>query len=320
MPSPTLTIFTTMALAESEEDLVRRPPGGTRVLSARACADAAAARRAFDEADIVFGNPPVEWLRTATRLRWVQLESVGIDAYRADAGAEWTRRIVVSNLQGFFGTPVAETLVAGVLALRRGLVPLLQAQAGARWVREAVRPQLDTVEGGHAVILGAGSIGRHVQQILGGLGATSQLYARTAPDAALRTPAELDAALPRADFVFGCLPDTPETRGLLSRERLALLPRHALVANGGRGSLIDEAALAEALHRGKLGGAVLDVTAVEPLPPGHALWTSPSIVLTQHTGGGFADEVSAKTDFFHQNFARYLAGTPVKNIVDFAQP
>ena len=75
-----------------------------------------------------------------------------------------------------------------------------------------------------------------------------------------------------------------------------------------------------ALQEGRLGGAVLDVTALEPLPPGHALWTSPNVILTQHTGGGFADEVSAKTEFFHRNFARFVAGEPVRNVVDFTQP
>src|SRR5581483_11993214 len=122
-------------------------------------------------------------------------------------------------------------------------------------------PKLRTLPGATVIILGAGTIGTHVRQVLTAFGATCLTFARSAPGAEIRTPAELDRRLPEADVVIGCLPETPQTVRFLSAERIARLKPTAIVANGGRGSLIDEAALLAALQAGHLGGAVLDVTA-----------------------------------------------------------
>lgn len=310
-----MRIFTTLALAESELDLQQRAPAESTVISARRLADESARVREFLQADVVFGNPPVAWLAEARRLRWIQLESVGSEAYQITPTPEWRRRIQFTNLNGFFGQPVAESLVAGVLAMNRGIRALCLAQQNRRWERETVRPQLRLTQHSRAIILGAGSIGQAVGRILGGFDVDCAYFARTSKLATIRSLAELDASLPEADYVFGCLPDSPDTRGLLSGDRLGRMKPGAIVANGGRGSLIDEAALIECLNLRGLGGAVLDVTQVEPLPPGHPFWTHPRILLTQHTGGGFPHEIRGKTDFFLHNLQRFQRGEPLINPV-----
>jgi phosphoglycerate dehydrogenase-like enzyme len=135
----------------------------------------------------------------------------------------------------------------------------------------------------------------------------------------LLTRAELDRALPEADIVVGCLPDTPDTRGLLDRRRLGLLPAHAVLVNVGRGSLVDEAALTEALLQGRVGGAVLDVTREEPIPPSHPLWSCPRTLLLQHTGGGYGEELLDKARLFLTNLAAFESGAPLRNVANLAR-
>ena len=306
-----------MALRQSEHEVRARAPNDCVVVCACEIADEDQTKKAFLNADIVFGNPPPAWLNDARRLKWLQLESVGFDSYLRYAREPWSRQITVTNLRGLFGPPVAETLLSGVLALYRRLPELIDFQKQSAWKHEVVRSNLRTVNGCHAIILGAGSIGRHLRQLLNGFGASTKLFARNAPQAELHTLRDLDTALPHADLIFGCLPDSSATRGLLNSQRFGLMKRGAILANGGRGSLVDENALIAALERGALAGAVLDVTAVEPLPPAHRLWHCPNVILTQHTGGGFMGESARKTDFFLSNLQRYRDGDPLLNVVDF---
>ena len=112
------------------------------------------------------------------------------------------------------------------------------------------------------------------------------------------------------------MPETDATIGLFNAARLGLLKAGALFVNFGRGSVVDEDALAAALNSRAIGGAVIDVTLREPLPGGHPFWTAPNTILTQHTGGGTADEIDRKIDVFAENLARYRDGEPLVGIVD----
>lgn len=263
--------------------------------------------------EIAIGNPPPEALTGAEALRWVQLESVGFGEY---ADLDWStlgQRLTLTNLAGFFADPVAESALAGLLALARGVDRLARLQAARTWEGDPIRTRLRLLKGARVVMLGHGAINRRLAELLAPFGCEI-----TALDSSA-TPADLDALLPKADILVATVPDTPATRGLLSAERLALLPRHAVLANLGRGSLLDEAALAEVLADGRLAGAVLDVTRDEPLPPDHPFWTCPNILLTQHSGGGTADELDRKIDTFLDNFARYRAGQPLQGVVDMTR-
>lgn len=267
-----------------------------------------AARRA----SIIFGNVPVEWLSDTPNLQWLQLNSAGLDPYNQ---LDWSQRpnVVVTNLHGFFGQPCAETVLAGILAFYRGVVPLLDYQRRSQWTGGQLRPSLQLLSGKNALLLGAGAIGQRVGTLLSAFDCSVTYLQRTHPP----TLADLDSLLPQADVVVAALPETPETMKLFNNSRFTVMKPGSILVNVGRGSVLDEDALLEALTNGTLAGAVLDVTAVEPLPADSPLWQRPNVVLTQHTGGGYADEKSGKVGVFTDNLRRFRAGKALQHRVDF---
>ncbi len=270
---------------------------------------------AFQAAEVAFGNVAPAWIANAPALRWLQLAAVGIDAYR---GLDWDTlgdRLVCTNLRGVFSEPVAETCLAGILALYRGLDRLIPCQADRTWQKLALRPTLRLLHGSRVVLIGAGTIAQRLHALLAPFGCSITVFGQRSGH--IHTLADLDAALADADIVCASLPETDKTRGLFDAARLGRLKPGAVFANVGRGSVVDEAALVEALRSGALSGAVLDVTQQEPLPPDHPLWTTPNTILTQHTGGGSADENTRITDFFAANLARYRRGEALLNVVDW---
>jgi phosphoglycerate dehydrogenase-like enzyme len=130
-------------------------------------------------------------------------------------------------------------------------------------------------------------------------------------------PKDLKKVLPQADFVLAILPLTAETRGLLGRAELDLLPRHAGVINIGRGAVIDNDALADKLRKGELSGAVLDVFPEEPLPASSPLWATPNLIMSPHCAIDDASAYAERAlDIFLGNLKRYLAGRKLVNLVD----
>ncbi|CAN5727231.1 D-2-hydroxyacid dehydrogenase [soil metagenome] len=269
---------------------------------------------AFLEAEVVFGNVSLDWIEKSDNLCWLQLYSAGVNPYQE---LDWSKipQITVTNLRNFFGQPVAETAVAGIMALYRKIDELARLQAEQKWVGGALRPQLHLLHRKKALVLGGGAIGSAIEKILTGFSCDTKVITRTGQ----LTLADLDELLPWADLVINNLPETEETIGVISAHRLGLMKSSAIFANVGRGSAVDEPALIEALHANQLAGAMLDVSAEEPLPQGHPLWTCPNVLLTQHTGGGFAEEDRDKVRVFTDNLRRYRAGEPLQNVVDFSR-
>ena len=273
--------------------------------------DAEAAPKVFAECEVAFGNPPASWLPSSTSLRWIQLESVGFGEY---GDLDWEmlgRRLKISNLAGFFAEPVAESILAGVLSHYRGISTLARLQEHREWVGESLRPSLRVLKNANVVLFGAGAINGRVGELLAPFGCRVTRFGRGFEHRAF------EAALREADIVVCTVPHTPQTKGLFDRRLLGLLKHGSLFVNFGRGSLIDEAALADALDLGALGGAVIDVTQDEPLPPEHRFWVCRNLLLTQHTGGGTGDEVDRKIDLFIANLERYRRGERPQNLVDF---
>ena len=265
------------------------------------------------DCEIVFGNPEAAIVAANTKLRWMQLESVGFGEY---VGLDWTRpegRVTVTNLAGFFADPVAETALAGILALYRGIDVLVRFQSEGHWVGDPLRTRLRSLKGATVVLVGQGAINRRLAELLAPFRCSITPITRGSPASVL------DEALARADLVVCTAPDTTETRGMFDAARLARLPAAAIFCNFGRGSILDEDALADALDAGRLSGAVIDVTRQEPLPFGHRFWTTPNLILTQHSGGGTADELDRKIDLFLANLARFRAGAPLEGVVDFSR-
>lgn len=268
----------------------------------------------FQQCDICFGNVPATWLEPPPILRWMQLESIGFEYYQDLR--EVPSGLTITNLKGLFASPAAESAIAGLLALYRGVDKLVSAQASARWMSLEVRPQMQLLRDKQVVILGHGSIGRKLRLFFETFGCRVQSFARTAEGAELGSAEALDHAIGTADIVACCLPKTSETRGLVDRRRLRSMRPSAILVNMGRGAVVDELALIECLQQQTIGGAVLDVTWQEPLPPGHPLWTCDRTILLQHTGGGYQDELLDKARTFLANFTRFQKGQPLDNIID----
>lgn len=270
-------------------------------------------RAAFQSADLVLGNPPPSWFsEPLPNLKFWQLDSAGFDGYQS---VRVTAQ--VANMGDYFAWPCAETMVAGLLALYRRIPELALLQYQQQWVGVPIRARTGLLRHKRVVILGTGTIGQAVRQMLTGFEGTVTMLARTDPQADLHSADELRAVLPQTDIVVNCLPGT--ATGFFSVDLIAAMRPGSIYANVGRGTTTDEPALISALQSGRLGGAVLDVTTTEPLPADSPLWTLPNVLLTQHTGGGQPDEDAGKVAQFLRNLALFQAGRPVENAVELGR-
>ena len=275
------------------------------------------------EALVVWGSSTGDLRAVAgrmPRLRWIQTLAAGPDAVLA---AGFPDGVLVTSGQGLHDRPVTEHALALVLALLRRLPAALDAQAGHRWADELgglqpLHPEgaVTTLLDARVLVWGFGSIGQTLAPLLQALGAQVRGVGRSAGErAGFPVVAEdrLEAELRRTDVLVMILPATPVTTHALDAGRLAALPRHALVVNVGRGATVDEPALVAALHEGRIAGAALDVTEVEPLPADSPLWDAPNLLLTPHAAGGRpvgADELVAA------NLDALLAGRELRNVVE----
>ncbi|HEX8328567.1 MAG TPA: D-2-hydroxyacid dehydrogenase [Hymenobacter sp.] len=269
---------------------------------------------AVQAAEVLLGNPPPAMLTAPLpNLRFWQIDSSGFERYR-----EVQLSVPVANMGDFFAWPCAETMVAGLLALYRHIPELAVLQAQKKWVGGAfVRNRAQLLRGRRVVILGSGAIGLAVRQQLTGFDCAVQLLARTDPQAQLHSKEELLQALPETDILVNCLPGSAE--GFFSADLVAAMRPGSMYASVGRGNTTDEPALIAALQSGRLSGAVLDVTATEPLPPDNPLWSLPNVLLTQHTGGGQPAEDEAKADMLLRNLELLRNGQPPENLVELSR-
>ncbi|WP_116104959.1 D-2-hydroxyacid dehydrogenase [Lewinella sp. IMCC34191] len=268
------------------------------------------------QAEIILGNPPPAWIRDSSSLRWLQLSSAGFGQYTGWAGQELP--FTITNCAEIFGIPVAETALAGVLSLLRFIPTFVTDRQEAKWRGAAVRSQLGTLTGKRVLILGPGSIGGSFRKLLAGFNCRVETMGNRSR-ADFYTLGELDDRLPEADVVMAALPDTEVTKGMFDAARIQRMSSTCIFVNVGRGSLVDEAALIERLRADELGGAVLDVTRHEPLPPGDPLWQAPRTILTQHSGGGAQDEHRRIVDRFLDNLEHFKAGRELDYQVDLAR-
>ena len=269
--------------------------------------------------EVLYGHPVPALLRQAAQLRWLCSDYAGVEKYLDDA--VWPRPdCLLSNGSGAYGPAISEHVLMVLLMLLRRM-PEYQAELSRRqWTYHT---PIRSVIGSHVVMLGAGDIGRNVARRLKALGASVTGACRSGKS---EEPAfdrvvpiqELDSVLPEADALVMALPATAETMGILSRERIALLPERAFVINVGRGSAIDQEALVEALNQRKLAGAALDVMTPEPLPADNPLWDCPNTIITPHISGNMSlgRTCDIDVDMFCADLARYAAGEPLRNLVD----
>lgn len=271
----------------------------------------------YAQATVIFGNPPVQFLQEGCALRWLHTRSAGTDPYSTPGVLP--AGVMLSCSTGAYGHSVSEHLFAMLLALMKRLPGYRDQQNRCQW--SDLGPAR-TLDGARVLVVGAGDLGGSFARLCGALGAETLGIRRnlSKPVEGVSTlyPMEaLDDLLPTCDVVCLTLPHSPQTVRLFDRDRLPRMKPDAILLNGGRGSALDCAALADVMAEGHLWGAGLDVTDPEPLPPEHPLWKEPRVLITPHTAGGdhLPDIPRSIARIALQALNCYVNGQPIPNRV-----
>lgn len=270
------------------------------------------------DAEIIIGQPVREYLKKAEKLKWVQLSSAGAD-HIADPDLFANKDVILTNSSGVYGKPIAEHVFAMILAFNRNLMQYERNRQNCKWA--PVLPMRDFY-GSTLCVVGLGDIGKEVAFRGKAFGARVIAVKRTSGECPpyvdeLYRSDEIDRVLPQADYLVLALPNTPETSGILSEERIALLKPGVFIVNVGRGTVVCHEALVRALQEGRVAGAGLDVTHPEPLPADSPLWKMPNVIITSHTSGFSPGNWNRHAELIRENLARYVEGKPLINRVDF---
>ncbi len=267
------------------------------------------------EAEILIGRPAeiAAVLDQCPNLRWAQSTFAGVDALMKPGQRRDYR---LSRVTGIFGPAMAEWAFGQIIARERGFAELVAAQSKSQWQPRPYR-LLSTL---HLGLGGLGEIGCHLAATARHFGMKVSGFSRSGsgPEGIpCYGAADFDAFLREPDYFLFTLPDTPSTRGLFDAAAIAKMKPGAVLINAGRGSLIDENAVAAALQSGHLGGAILDVFAREPLSPESPLWEAPGCVVSPHCSAlSFPWQVA---DLFLTNLDTYLKGGQMRGEVDFGK-
>ncbi|MFT9533048.1 D-2-hydroxyacid dehydrogenase [Mycobacteroides abscessus subsp. abscessus] len=239
----------------------------------------------------------------ADSLRWVQIASTGVDPVLFDEFV--ASDVVLTNSRGIFERPIAEYVLAQILAFAKDIRRSTRAQAALSWRHF----ESEGIEGTPVGVLGTGPIGQAISTLLGAVGMRVTVLGRA-------ESADLSSHVGEFEYLVLAAPLTPQTRGIVNARVLSAMRPTARLINVGRGELVGTWDLVSALNRGGIAGAALDVTDPEPLPVGHPLWRTPNTHITPHNSGdvrGWSDRLQ---DQFVVNFERYLRGEELLNIVD----
>jgi len=266
------------------------------------------------DCDLAFGEPALlrEVLPRLPALRWVQSTWAGVEPLMDPT---LRRDYVLTGVRDVFARLMTEYVFAYMLAHERQILPRYASQRAGRW---DARPP-GSLSGRVLGLLGVGSIGMAIARRAQQFGMRVKGYTLTSegcPDVdAYFHPGALTEFAADLDYVVCVMPHTPATRVLVDASFLAALPARAVLLNPGRGALIDDAALADALEAGRLAGAVLDVFNEEPLPANHVFWRTPNLLITSHTAApSFAADIAP---VFIHNYQRLVRGEPLEHRVDF---
>jgi phosphoglycerate dehydrogenase-like enzyme len=281
------------------------------------------------DADALLGALSPTLLEAGRDLRWVQIPAAGIERYARMPGLA-DRDIVVTNAQRIFAPGGAEHVLALVLALARRLPVSLELQRQRRWDAHAVTgpspyvgdgSELLELRGRTLLVAGLGGIGTETARLAAGIGmrvTATRNSSREGPAfvSYVGSPDELTDLAAEADVIVNALPFTAETDDAFDAAVFDAMKPGALFVNVGRGGTVDTEALVRALREGGLGGAGLDVTDPEPLPPEHELWGMSNVIITPHIGGDSDRHQERMFLLFQENLRRFAAGEPLLSVVD----
>ena len=270
------------------------------------------------EASVIIGNVPAGFIKASENLDLLQLESAGADPYLAEGVL--SKNTVLCNATGAYNRTVSEHAVALTLSLMKKLYLYRDAQRNSQWTDygTAMSPAGATV-----LVVGLGEIGLQYAKIMKDMGAYVIGVKRRGGacpeevDELVRTE-EVDAVLPRADVVFSILPNKKQTVHFYTEERFSSMKNSAVFINCGRGNAVDSGVLLEALRKGKIAAAAIDVAETEPLPAEHPLWKQENLVLTPHVAGGYHIPYTLEriVDIACENLEHWKKGETFRNVVD----
>lgn len=289
----------------------------------------------YPDAEVLYTiHTPQSW-SDRWNIRWIQIHYAGSDHISLDA---IPRHVELTTASGVNSVAVAEHALSFILALRRRLPLVLRLQSQCSWPepkdrwRAFSRPLL---RGETIGILGYGSIGREIGRLAKSLGMRVLVYKRNHsqkndrgfvlpgtgdPDGSIPDffygPDDLHGILNESDVIVNVLPATVQTEKILDREAFSAMKTSALFISIGRGKTVDESALIEAIERGTLSGAGLDVFETEPLSPSSRLWQFDNVIISPHVGGFFSRYDEIAMILFRENLSRYLLGKHLLNRVD----
>ncbi|GHG20605.1 MULTISPECIES: D-2-hydroxyacid dehydrogenase [Amycolatopsis] len=282
--------------------------------------DAAGLAEALSGADALFVYDflstavPGAW-HAADRLRWLHIASAGVDPVLFPGLRE--SDVVLTNSRGVFDDAIAEYVLGVVLAFAKDFARSHDLQREARWRHR----ETERIAGREVLVVGTGPIGRAIARLLRAAGMRVSGAGRRErigdPDfGVVHESARLTEVLPHADYVVAVAPLTEHTKGMFDARAFAAMKPSARFVNVGRGELVVTSDLVEALTTKSIAGAALDVFDTEPLPAEHPLWTLPDVLISPHMSGDFVGWRNALVEVFAENFRRWRAGEPLRNVVD----
>ena len=246
-------------------------------------------------------------------LRWVQALGTGVDGItdRRALG----ENVLVTNMHGLHGDAMPESAILSMLALARDLPRVLRNQSRRSWERFPSR----LLKGKTVGIFGVGAIAEDLAPKCKLFGMTvagiSSAKREVAGFDRMYVRGELEQAVRDLDYLILLVPDTPETRGIVSAQVLSAMKPTSYLINLARGGIVDEGALIKALKEHKIAGAALDVFATEPLPEDHPFWGMENVIVTPHLGGFHDQYADQALPTVEENLRKFLAGD-TKNMIN----
>ncbi|QKY68269.1 D-2-hydroxyacid dehydrogenase [Lentibacillus sp. CBA3610] len=252
----------------------------------------------------------------ASQLKWIMVLSAGIDRMPFEAIS--TREILVTNARGIHKYPMAEYAFAMLLQVNRQAKQLMANETAKNWDRSV---RMEELTGKTMLIAGTGAIGQEVARLAKAFRMTVYGVSRSGRPVGYFDwnvkQDDLENLLPEADYIVSVLPSTPETKGFFTTDDFRKMPSHAVFLNMGRGDAVSDETILNAVRKGEIVHAVLDVFEEEPLPEEHPFWTEENITVTPHLSGVSSHYQRRALDIFDQNLQIYLNnGTDYVNKID----
>ncbi|MGO9450196.1 MAG: D-2-hydroxyacid dehydrogenase [Candidatus Binataceae bacterium] len=332
---PTMKVISTVVLEPALRDALAQAVPGAEIVDRQCRSNDDVVTLAAGGGDVMLGfRVPDDLLERAPGLKWIQLLSAGAD--HALTGSFKNPRIPITTSSGIHATPIAEYTIGSMLAYAHRLHVAIRAQQRHQWnVRGGFMSSVDELRGKTLGVIGYGSIGRETARLADALGMPVIALKRTPADrrdpgwspAGLGDPEgkiprkyfgpdDCETVLRESDYITVTLPLTSATRKFIGAKEIAAMKPEAYIVNIGRGEVIDERALIDALKAGKIGGAGLDVFEHEPLEADSPLWDLENVILTPHISGANRGYMVKACELFAENLRRFAANQPLLNVVD----